>query len=313
MVTALAAPAVTHLRELIGRLATRPGANGGLWPGLTLYRFEERTRPAFSEVQSVALGMIGQGRKRVRIGPADYFYDPLSYLIITRGLRFQSEVLQATREAPFLSLVLEIPMTVVTGVVDSMNRGITPATASDTTPVEAEVYVTPVDTDMTGAVCRFLDSLDAPVDREVLAPLFLREITYRLLRSEQRMRVLRQVLDDLHPNAIAAAIRLMRQEKQRPLTVRAIADTVCMSESAFAHLFKATTGLSPLKVLRQFRMAEARELLQSGYSCGEVANRVGYSSLSHFAMEFKRHYGDSPRSYRQRGERQAPVAQAIQG
>jgi len=73
-----------------------------------------------------------------------------------------------------------------------------------------------------------------------------------------------------------------------------------MSESAFAHLFKKCTSTSPYQFLKQMRFEYARDLLLQNYTVSEVARRVGYTSLSHFISEFKRYFGETPRSYRQR-------------
>jgi len=82
--------------------------------------------------------------------------------------------------------------------------------------------------------------------------------------------------------------------------VRDLAEAVSMSESGFAHMFKAATGVSPLQFLKQLRMEQARRLLLGGSNVSEAADSVGYSSLSHFISEFKRYFGKSPKVYTQR-------------
>jgi AraC-like DNA-binding protein len=85
------------------------------------------------------------------------------------------------------------------------------------------------------------------------------------------------------------------------MSVATIAEAVFMSESAFAHLFKQTTGTSPYQFLKQLRLERARDLLlEDGSSVSEAASNVGYTSLSHFISEFKRYFGETPRTYLQR-------------
>jgi AraC-like DNA-binding protein len=160
-----------------------------------------------------------------------------------------------------------------------------------------DVYVSTLDSPLVGAVQRFLQALEATPDRMVLAPMYLREIVYRLLRSEQHVWLLESATHQKQGNTISAAIAFMKQEMQRPLTVRGLADAVSMSESGFAHLFKATTGVSPLQFLKHMRLEHARKFLLGGSNVGEAAESVGYTSLSHFICEFKRHFGESPRAY----------------
>jgi AraC-like DNA-binding protein len=241
-----------------------------------------------------------QGRKRLRIGSANYFYDPLHYLVIKRGLSFQWEILQASPERPFLSFVLQMQPDLVAGVYHEMIH-----LAPDDPRIEPvlplpDVYVSALDAPLVGAVQRFLLALEATPDRMVLGPIYLREIVYRLLRSEQHAWLLESAAHDTQGNTTTAAIAFMKQEMRRPLTVRDLAEAVSMSESGFAHLFKGATGISPLQFLKRLRLEQARKLLLGGSSVGSAAESVGYTSLSHFIFEFKRHYGESPRAYAHR-------------
>jgi AraC-like DNA-binding protein len=278
-----------ELGGYIARQASSEGPSGSAtWPGLTFYRFEQRVALHWNEVGSASLCMVVQGRKRLRIGSANYFYDPLHYLVIKRGLSFQAEILQASRERPFLSFVLQMQPDLVAGVYNEMIHLAPDDLRIEPAPPLPDVYVSALDAPLVGAVQRFLQALEATPDRMVLAPMYLREIVYRLLESATH---------EKQGNAISAAIAFMKQEMQSPLTVRGLAEAVSMSESGFAHLFKATTGVSPLQFLKHMRLEHARKFLLGEYSVGKAAESVGYTSLSHFICEFKRHYGESPRAY----------------
>lgn len=284
----------------IARQALNEGPTHTAWPGLTFYRFEQRVATHWDEVNSASLCMIIQGRKRLRIGSVNYFYDPFHYLVIKRGLRFQAEILQASPEHPFLSFVLQVQPDLMTDVYDEMNRLVPDMVRIEPAPPTPDVYVTALDQPLVGVVQRFLQALESESEREVLAPMYMREIVYRLLRSEQRVWLLESATREIQGNAITASIAFMRQEMHQPLTVRELAEAVRMSESGFAHMFKATTGVSPLQFLKQMRLEHACKFLLSGSNVSETADSVGYTSLSHFISEFKRHFGESPRAYAQR-------------
>ena len=99
-------------------------------------------------------------------------------------------------------------------------------------------------------------------------------------------------------NRITAAIAFMRDELDRPIRVEDMANHVKMSVSAFAHLFKATTGSAPYQYLKRLRLDRARALLvEENRAVSEACRAVGYSTVSHFITEFKRTYGETPRSY----------------
>ena len=289
-----------ELIALIAHQAVNQGATRSVWPGLTFYRFEQKISPRWDEVGSVSLCMVAQGRKRVRIGSANYFYDPFHYLVMTRGLRFQAEILQASPENPFFSFVLQVQPDLVTEVHDTINRLVPAPFCFEPALPTPDMYVTALDQPLVSAVQRFLMALRSEADRRVLAPMFLREIVYRLLRSEQHARLLDGAVREIQGNAITAAIAFMKLELHRPLTVRDLAEAVSMSKSSFAHVFKATTGKSPLQFLKQLRMEQARKFLLNGSNVSEAANSVGYASLSHFISEFKRYFGEPPKVYAQR-------------
>jgi AraC-like DNA-binding protein len=284
----------------IARQALDEGLTCSSWPGLTFYRFEQRIATYWDEVNSASLCMVVQGRKRLRFGSANYFYDPFHLLVIKRGLRFQAEILQASPRHPFLSFVLQLQPDLVTEIYDEMNRLIPRVLCIEPAPTTPDVYVAALDLPLVEAVQRFLLALESESERGMLAPIYLREIVYRLLRSEQRKRLMEGAVRDMQGNAITAVIAFMRQEMDQPLTVRDLAEAVSMSESGFAHLFKATTGVSPLQFLKQMRLEHARKSLLGGSNVSEAANSAGYASLSHFIREFRRHFGESPKAYAQR-------------
>ena len=86
-------------------------------------------------------------------------------------------------------------------------------------------------------------------------------------------------------------------------TVESLADTAGMSRSAFALHFTTAFKRSPMNLVHHIRMQRAAQFLrQGGMSVDEVADRVGFSSRSHFSRSFKQHTGLSPRAYSRSGQ-----------
>jgi AraC-like DNA-binding protein len=289
-----------QLHEAVARLAPRQGANECPWPRLTTYRFDAPQEPAFEQVQSLSLGVVVAGRKSVQIGDRTWHYDPMNYLVLTRDLDFTAHIVEAAADAPFYSLILQIEPALVRRVTaDMAERTLTVlrrpiATGAD--PARP-AFVSDFDAPVAGALLRFLQATGTENDRRVLAPLYLNEIVYRLLQADQRDRLL-AVADQDEADPIATAARWMRANLARPLTVAEIADQVNMSSSAFAHLFKEVTGVSPYQFLQRARLDRARALLATReLNVSEVARAVGYGSLSHFSKEFRRRYGLAPRDW----------------
>jgi AraC family transcriptional regulator len=61
--------------------------------------------------------------------------------------------------------------------------------------------------------------------------------------------------------------------------------------------FKENTGKSPKIWLNDHRQKQSIELLQGGLSIKETAAHLGYKYTTHFAQEFKRHWGCCPAQF----------------
>ncbi len=105
--------------ELLAR-SYGDGANVGLWPGMTIYRYVEPTVPKWDEIQSLSVCIVAQGRKAVTADGHHYVYDQYQYLVLRSNLHFQSQILDATPDKPFLAFVLQIDPAVVRKVSAEM-------------------------------------------------------------------------------------------------------------------------------------------------------------------------------------------------
>ncbi|MFD0853133.1 AraC family transcriptional regulator, partial [Actinomadura adrarensis] len=93
------------------------GPNEVGWPGLTAYRFGRPQAPQRAEVHSLALCCVVQGRKRFIVGAHEYICGPAQYLLLTRGMSFEAEILEASAAAPYLSFILLIDPALVRDVL----------------------------------------------------------------------------------------------------------------------------------------------------------------------------------------------------
>ena len=97
---------------------------------------------------------------------------------------------------------------------------------------------------------------------------------------------------------IAAVLRAVHSDVQRAWTVQDMAKIACMSRSVFASRFSLLVGLPPIDYLLRWRMALAKEALRLGRGrLSQVAQDVGYQSVSAFSAAFSRTVGCPPSSY----------------
>lgn len=287
--------------DLIATLAARaphPGPNSTDWPGLTLYRFTAPTAPQWDQVGALSICVVAQGRKAVTVDGVRHCYDPFHYFVLRRSLTFQVEILTASVEKPYLAFVLQVNPSLVRRIsADMIDRAAT--TFHRPLPEDRrDAYVSPLDLDLLGAALRFVKAVAQAPDRRVLAPIYLQEIVYRVLQSEQCDRLIEAAAQESARNPVADVISYVTQRIAEPHTVADLAEQVSMSPSTFAHLFREVTGMSPYQFVKRIRLDHARGLLVEGsLNASEVAKSVGYSSLSAFITEFKRHFGVTPRAY----------------
>lgn len=83
------------------------------------------------------------------------------------------------------------------------------------------------------------------------------------------------------------------------ISIEQLAELVELSASHFAHVFKETTGMTPLQFVTRQRITLAQQLIrETSRSLIDVGLEVGYNSPSHFAQVFRRMVGVTPTEFR---------------
>lgn len=83
------------------------------------------------------------------------------------------------------------------------------------------------------------------------------------------------------------------------ITIEDLADELGVSASYLSRLFKKETGDSVSGYIRRQKIEMAKNLLRySEYSIIEIANRLSFSSQSHFIQQFREYTGMTPKKYR---------------
>lgn len=83
------------------------------------------------------------------------------------------------------------------------------------------------------------------------------------------------------------------------ITIENLADEFGVSASYLSRLFKKETGVSVSAYIREQKIEVAKNLLRfSDYSMIEIANRLSFSSQSHFIQQFREAVGMTPKKYR---------------
>jgi AraC-like DNA-binding protein len=257
--------------------------------GLILARRDEPSEP-ISILYEPRICLIAQGAKRVQLGDDAYEYDAHHFLLTSVDLPTFVQVIKASPEKPYLGLVLNIDQREMSQLMVDSNLPPPRPQQSSRGMATGEVTLP-----LLTAFQRLIDLLDEPKDIPILAPIIQREISYRLLVSDQGARLRQIASTGSQSQQIARAIHWLKGNFTQPLRIEDLASQVNMSTSTFHHHFRAVTAMSPLQYQKWLRLNEARRLLLSeNQDATTAAFQVGYESPSQFSREYSRMFGAPP-------------------
>ena len=98
----------------------------------------------------------------------------------------------------------------------------------------------------------------------------------------------------------AAVRRYIDLHFKEPLTLEQLAEVGHMNKFYLSHAFKKEYGLSPINYMISRRIDESKYLLaETDLSMSQIAQLLGFSSLSYFSQVFHRTQDITPKEYRQ--------------
>ncbi|MGJ3250599.1 MAG: AraC family transcriptional regulator [Elainellaceae cyanobacterium] len=85
----------------------------------------------------------------------------------------------------------------------------------------------------------------------------------------------------------------------RDLSLAELAETLNLSPTYFASVFKQAIDISPHQYVIQQRVERAKLMLsKTDFAIADIALQVGFSSQSHLTQQFKRFTGMTPKQVR---------------
>jgi len=242
-----------------------------------------------SAVYDPMVNLILQGSKSMTVGDRTLHYCPANYFVMSVDLPAVGTVWPAATGEPYLAVALTLQPTVVAALIADLPK---PARSEKAETGFSVAAVTP---DLMDAWVRMLRLMERPVDIPALAPVYEREILYRVLQGPQGAMLRDIATPDSAIGRISLAIQVIRRDFAEPLRVEALAQKAAMSMSAFHRHFKAVTALSPVQYQKRIRLLQARTLLVvGGQSVTRAAFEVGYESPTQFSREYARAFGLPP-------------------
>jgi AraC-like DNA-binding protein len=278
-----------NICDMIVHLTEYGELHGTAVPGLSLFRREAPTEPS-SGMYQPSICMVFQGAKRVLLGDETYVYDANHYLITAVHLPTVVQVTNASPKKPYLGLRLTFDQHELSRLMAESNMPAPREQQSSRGMATSEVTLPLLD-----AFQRLIALLEDEPSIPILSPLIHREILYRLLISEQGMRLRQIATAGSQSQQITRAIDWLQVNFSEPLRIEDLAAKVKMSTSTFHHHFRTMTSMSPLQYQKKLRLNEARRLMLTDHlDAASAAFNVGYESPSQFSREYSRLFGAPP-------------------
>ncbi|MGM0900286.1 MAG: AraC family transcriptional regulator N-terminal domain-containing protein [Bacillota bacterium] len=277
------------LAKLIKRYSEQNRSHETAIPSLFFYHEPNTTEPRY-RVFKPSFCVIVQGEKEYMLGQERFRYSLGDYFVASVDLPISGQVIKAAPNAPYLSLKLEFnPVEIVEFLSDADMK------VGAKKNVKRAISVNKLDSSLFDAVVRLTNLLDNPKDIPVLAPLFKKEILYRVLQGPHGDALKQMAIKGNSAYRIRDAIEFIIKHYNQSFKIEELAERANMSIASFHRHFKEITTMSPIQFQKQLRLQEARRMLMSELTdAADVAFRIGYESPSQFSREYSRMFGSPP-------------------
>ncbi|MFV0456618.1 MAG: AraC family transcriptional regulator [Pseudomonas sp.] len=231
-----------------------------------------------------------QGAKRSMIGSVEYYYGEGDYLVAGVDIPSTNNVTKASENRPFLCISLLLDKQSISQLLSESSLQFTSNDKKN-----SAIYIANANVDMLDAFFRLIKLLKKPQQRDIVAPLIIREIHYLLLIGPLGDKLLSLNKIGSLNFRISQTIAWLRLNYKSQFMVGELAKKCNMSSASFYRKFKEITSLTPLQYQKHLRLYEAQRLmLHECMDATTAAINVGYTSVTQFNREYKRQFGCPP-------------------
>lgn len=139
---------------------------------------------------------------------------------------------------------------------------------------------------------------------ESLKPLYFKGKVYELLslffnkNEDTYVEQCPFLVDEENVRKIRKAKEIILNQMTEPPTLQGLASEIGLNVKKLKEGFKQIYGETVFGYLLDFKMNEARSMLDTKqYNVNEISIKLGYSTSSHFISAFKKKFGTTPKKY----------------
>lgn len=128
------------------------------------------------------------------------------------------------------------------------------------------------------------------------------QFVHNTIRKTELLTTIFRTLDttpsDIRRERLAPAIGYLLEHLTEKIDCKSLARICCLGSAQFYNLFREAYHMTPLEYRDRLRMERAMLLLRDGaFSVAEVAEELGFESVSYFSRFFKKYQGVSPSKF----------------
>lgn len=162
---------------------------------------------------------------------------------------------------------------------------------------------------LVAVLCRYAADLGANDERSyALSDYYINEIENSVTLSNWRellveiarhyMELVRTGREEHYSLTVSRAVRYIHQHLYEPCRLKDVAAALQVNPSYLSTLFKTETGSSLTHYVTKHKITEAQSLLlEDGHSINEIADLLGFGSISYFSKVFRSVNSCSPLEY----------------
>ncbi len=238
-----------------------------------------------------SLAIVVQGRKEIVLENDVYWCESNNYTVTPVDLPLISKVAEASRENPFLAILIDLDPIILSEVVVKIENEFKEQSGK---PLRG-IFTGKVSEKMIEAMIRLVNLIKNPEDAVVLGPLIIKEILYRLLKEPNGQAISQFVRYGSKMHKICQVIYQLKSDLKNEIDIMTLSKSASMSRSSFFKYFNEVTSMSPIQYQKRLRLLESKRLMIEEEETAESsAFKVGYKSVSQFSREYSRMFGNPP-------------------
>lgn len=211
------------LAKLIERHVAGDGVHATPIPSLFFMRHSNVTGPSYG-VYKPSLCIVVQGAKEVWLAQERFKYSPADYLVASVDLPVTAQVTEASSDVPYLGFKLEFTPGQILEVLRDSEIRVEPKENA-----KRAMFVSRMESSLLDAVIRLTRLLDNPKEIPVLAPLYTKEILYRVLQGQHGVALAQIAVEGSSVYRIRDVIEYIMNNYIRSFRIEELAEIANMS------------------------------------------------------------------------------------